>query len=161
MTALENVVAVYGAIVASGVAVVQWIQWRESRNDISIINSTLFEFGRMGALESDNDFHITNRSGLEIFVHNCMVGYSLRRWSSPWRREMAEAVTMFAIKGAYYSENPAGHFKLKPGKRAEVYFRRNHLAQLEKPSLRWGFSRKKAVSIEHSASAAPAFMFDI
>lgn len=161
MTALVNAVAVYGAIVASGVAVVQWIQWRESRNDISIVNATVFEFGRMAALETDNELHITNRSGLEIFVHNCWVGHSLRRWSSPWRREIAEATTMFAINGACLTGKPAGHFRLKPGKRAEIYFRRNQLNELEKPPLRWGFGRRKSVIIEHSASATPAVMFDI
>ena len=152
---------VYGAILASVLGLIQWQQWRTTKNALVIVNTSIYEFGRADAATTDLEFTMTNKSGLNIFVHACWAGYSLRRWKSPWRREIIHAFQATKLEGDYIGSDSASYFEMAPGNRAELHVRRSELGDLEKPSLWSGFGRKICIAIDHTASQQPVFMFDL
>ena len=127
-----------------------------------LVNTTIYEFGECDSKSSDLEVTVTNRSSLEIFVHACWVGYSLRRWKSPWRRETIDAFSATEIDNeGLITGKSAGYFELPPGKRADIHVPRSDLQNLRRPSLMEGFLVKKCIEIEHSASQQSVFLFVI
>lgn len=155
-------VGLYGAILASALGLIQWIQWRNSQNMLVLVNTTIHEFGRTDAMTSSVEVTVTNRSNLDVFVHSCWAGYSIRKWTSPWRRETIVAFGPSEIDDqGFITEKQAGYFDLSPGKRAEFHVDRSKLNALAKPSLKLGFCVRKCVAVDHSASANSVFMFNL
>ena len=75
-----NLVAGYGALVATVVAMVQFSDWRKKRNFIDV-KITVCSDGDAGlAIET----RITNRGAFPVFIENAAACRYERPWYSPW-----------------------------------------------------------------------------
>lgn len=158
----SDLLSVYGAALATVVGLIQWHQWRTAQSVCLLVSTTSFETGKGAAEDQDAEVTITNRSNLDIFVHSCWAGYSLRRWRKPWKRELASAFPALEIDGnGQLTGRGAGYFELRPGRRADICIKSREFVDLEKPSRLDGFRVRKCVAVEHSASSSPVFLFDV
>jgi hypothetical protein len=139
----SDLIALYGAGLATALAVFQYKQWRKSEDPLVVTISSEFRLpGHMEAV-------ITNTQQSDVYIDFVGIGYRYRRWIEPWRSSFDELPSMKACEDGCLSGRGAGGL-LKPGHMMEVYFEASDFRKLDKPLSRKGFSRRLCIWIDHS-----------
>jgi hypothetical protein len=143
--ALGDLVGLYGALLASALAFIQYRQWRESSDKLSI--SLYDEY-------AGPPFHvevtITNLSSSTAYLKFIGIGVSYRTWLRPWKRLCCELVSLNATEDGYLTgKNFEG--ALSAGQSVDVYADSKTCRHIEtRPTLAKGFSWKWIIEVEHS-----------
>ena len=139
-----DIIALYGAILATAVAVVQYRQWQKSEEPLVVTVNKDFA-GPPEHMEAV----ITNTQQSDVYVDFVGVGYRYRPWRSPWRHTFEEIHSMKLCEEGCLSGKGAEGL-IKPGSFMEVYFERHDFRSLECPVARIGFAARLCVWVDHS-----------
>ncbi len=150
MTAVENLVALYGAILATILAYIQYRRWHKSTEIISA--SPIGEFGKVG---DHLELAISNKGTIRIFVSFVGIGFCYRPWFRPWVRRSFEISGMRLVEDDFITDKQACDEWMQPGQTFEACFDSRAFTTVEKPPLSKGFLRQLVLWIDHSGSDQP------
>jgi hypothetical protein len=139
-----DVVAMYGAVLATIIAIIQWRQWLKSRQTLVIIANREFS-----EIPKHLSVTITNNEHVNVNVEYVGVGYGYRAWLTPWSRRHHESISMKAVEGDHPTGKGAGGL-LKPGELMETYSDGEDFALFARPGLQLGFGARVCVWVDHS-----------
>ena len=147
-----DVIAAYGAVLATVLAVVQLAQWRQSRRFLSVKYIEFFE-----NQDSCIEAVISNRGQHPVHLDFVAAGYSIRWMRKPWARDCLNLRSMSRIDayredGAILKEVVDGEV-LEPGALLRVGMRKSDFEQMNRDGCPPnGFSLRPCIWIEHSQS---------
>jgi hypothetical protein len=139
-------VALYGAVLATTVAVIQYIQWKTARE---VLTFKIYE--KASSFPAPIDATITNISSHVIDLEFVGIGWSFRSYSRPWTVRFLGIHQMMEVEHGIASGKGASG-TLDPGKTMEVYFEEKDFTRLERPTRRNGFDIRLCAWIDHSRS---------
>jgi hypothetical protein len=146
MMSLGDVIAIYGAALASALAIIQYRQWLKSEEGLLVTPSREF---------CDPSTHlsatITNTQQSIVYLDFVGVGYRYRPWKTPWTRRHLDILSMLAIEGDYLTKRGVER-SLAPGEIIDVYFDERDGGVLERPNRRAGFSWCLCIWVDPSRS---------
>ena len=146
-----DIIAVYGALLASVLAFVQLKQWRASERLFSIVY-----FGNVNhPSRSSVEVYLTNLSSHPIDIDFIGLGWGYRRWFAPWKLEMHEISGLREIRNNSRTRKGVSR-TIMPGEKLEGYLERGDIAELkESMSFTNGLDGGFRLYIEHSLNNRP------
>ena len=141
-----DIVAVYGAVLASALAVLQYLQWRKSSEIFAV--RVYDEFCELG--KSDIELSISNLTFHEVETLFAGIGIGYRPWLRPWKRRHLDIVGLRRVE-----EDGVGNQicldKVRSGQMIGAYFPAKGYAEIiDGWSRKLGFDKRLCVWIEHS-----------
>ena len=145
MTTASDIISIYGAGLATVVAIIQYRQWRKSFDTLLVASNTYH-----GA-KSDFEVVITNANQHLIIIGFVGAGVFYRPWLMPWCVRHSNIVSMYMIeKGMLTSKGAYG--TLLPGQTMACHLPSNEFDEMRLPPFS-GFRRRLCIDIEHSAAS--------
>ena len=142
--------AIYGAVLATIIAIVQIVDWRSKRRPFSV--TALPELERDEAIELE----ITCKTEHPTEVTFVGIGYTYQPWKKPWIREAAEVVELKKISDGKLSDHGVFRAKLKPGATLECHIRRDDWRHIDLTGTSYsGFGFRHSLYIEHTLNEYP------
>jgi len=141
-----DVIAIYGAVLATVLAVVQYRQWKIAQE---ILSFKIYE--KPLTFPAPIDATITNITSHIVYLEFVGIGYSYRSYWSPWRVSFLGINSMKVAEDGFASGKGA-EGALEPGKTLEVYFEEKDFQKLERPTRHHGVNIRLCAWIDHSRS---------
>jgi hypothetical protein len=139
----SDLVTLYAATVATGVAIFQFVDWRDRRKLFSI-----------QWLPSSNEIYdgveisITYIGSLPIKISYVGVGYSFRPWKSPWHRKPADSEWLRELKNDSFE---VVQREMKRGDVLDCQSDNESLPRWNPVGTSWpGFGFSPSILIDHS-----------
>ncbi|HEX8622205.1 MAG TPA: hypothetical protein VF718_09545 [Allosphingosinicella sp.] len=145
----SDIIALYGALLASLLAVIQYRQWQAAEMPLVVTVNKDFA-GPPEHMEA----MITNVQQSDVYLDFVGIGYRYRPWRAPWKRAFEAIHSMKACENGYLSGKGAEGI-VRPGSFMEVYFTREDFNSLQRPSARTGFGTRLCLWVDHSRSDQP------
>ena len=142
---ISDLIGIYGAILASSLAVIQYLQWRHSQERFAID-----VYDEFSAPPNQVEIMITNLSPSKAYVKFVGIGIGCRTWLRPWKLSSLDLVGMNACDGGYLTKKGVQD-ELEAGKCIEVYADFDVFGHIDvRPTLKKGFGWKWIIQIDHS-----------
>jgi hypothetical protein len=146
MIATGDAIAIYGAVLATALAAIQYRQWKSAQEILTFkIYEKPFNF------PAPIDATITNITSHMVYLEFVGIGYSYRSYWKPWKITFLGLNSMKVAEDGFASGKGA-EGALEPGKTMEVYFEEKDFQRLERPNKQHGFNIRLCAWIDHSGS---------
>ena len=145
MISADNIISLYGAALATIIAVIQYRQWRKSQ-EILIDSSNTYH-----GIEADFEIVVTNPNSFSIAVGFVGTGVFYRGWLTPWRVQHSSIVSMYLVENGMLTSKGA-HGTLNPGQVMDCHLRSVDFEHMDLKEIS-GFRRRLCVDVEHSAGS--------
>ena len=143
---MADPVALYGAALATTLAVIQYRQWKSAQE---VLAFKIYE--KPTTFPAPIDATITNITSHTIYLEFVGIGYSFRPYLRPWKIRFLSIHQMKEAEDGFLSGKGAMG-ALEPGKTLEVYFDEGDFKTLPKPARKEGFDVRLCAWIDHSRS---------
>ena len=139
---ISDLIGIYGAILASSLAVIQYRQWRHSQERFAID-----VYDESSAPPGQVEITITNLSTSKAYVKFVGIGIGCRTWLRPWKLSRLDMIGMNACEDGKGVEQ-----ELEAGQSIDAYADAATFAHIitPAPSLRKDFGWKWIITIDHS-----------
>ncbi len=143
---ISNLIGIYGAVLATGLAVIQYRQSQRSQERFAIDVYDVFS-----APPSHVEITITNVSTSKAYVKFVGIGIGCRTWLRPWKLSRLDMIGMNACQGDCLTKKGVED-ELEAGQSIDAYADAATFAHIitPGPSLRKGFGWKWIIEIDHS-----------
>jgi hypothetical protein len=142
----SDILSLYGAALATLLAIVQVHQWRKNREIFAVQIYDEFYQG----WESDIELTVTNLTDKVIEVRTIWFGVGYRPWFKPWKRTHSGAFGMSSVNDDGVG-NQLYLEKVPPGQIISAYIDKSMVQNAKSDyKLKLGFDCRPCVWIEHS-----------
>jgi hypothetical protein len=143
---ISDLIGIYGAILASSLAVIQYRQWRHSQERFAID-----VYDESSAPPNHVEITITNLSNSKALLKFVGIGIGCRTWLRPWKLSHVEIIGMKACEDGYLTKKGVED-DLDAGQSIQAYADAELFSHISKLglSLRKGFGWKWIIEIDHS-----------